>query len=141
MNYWRQPQIGILEIAIGVAFGVLAANIIEAVAIASYARFQLQLAVKEIQDSQRHERDRQQRAAQAAAQIREQRESQIKFQANQQRQAQQIAQAAELKKELAWKQFYHQPAECSNMANNDTFVKCSNDYIKARRKFEESYQP
>lgn len=141
MDYWRQPRIGTFEIAVGVAIGVLVANLIEWIAITSYAKFQLQLAVQEMQDQQKQERDRQARAAQAAAQIRQQREQQNQALVEQQRQARQAAQAAEMKKESAWKQFYHQPAECENMPNNDTFIKCSNEHIRARRKFEESYQP
>jgi hypothetical protein len=142
MSYGRQREsIGMLEIAIGVAAGVLAANTIEWIAITSYTRFQVQWAMLEIQDQQKAERDRQNKAAQAAANIRQEIDARAQAQLEQQQQARQAARAAEIEKELAWKQFYHQPAECENMPNNDTFVRCSNEHIRARRRFEETYQP
>jgi E3 ubiquitin-protein ligase DOA10 len=46
--------------------------------------------------------------------------------------------AAEEAKELAWKKFYTKPAHC-DVAVGSTLVECGNQYIRAKREFEQKY--
>ena len=41
-------------------------------------------------------------------------------------------------KEEAWKRYYRRPSHC-DVAEGTAFVECANDYIRAKRRFEEQY--
>ena len=54
--------------------------------------------------------------------------------------ARRAAAEAAARKERAWAQYYRKPAICDNQAINDAqMVQCANDYIRAKRSFEEQY--
>jgi hypothetical protein len=48
------------------------------------------------------------------------------------------AEAAKQAKEDAWARYYRKPARCEN-AEGQAFVECANEYIRAKRRFEELY--
>lgn len=61
----------------------------------------------------------------------------------QQRRQQEAAEAARrerLAKEAAWQKFYKKRPECENLASNEVFVECGNEYMRAQRKFEQEWE-
>lgn len=46
---------------------------------------------------------------------------------------------AAARKERAWAKFYKQPAQCDGNPSSETMTECANHYIRAKRRFEESY--
>ena len=53
--------------------------------------------------------------------------------------AEQAAADAARRKERAWERFYQRPAFCNDNPTGAQMVVCANDYIRARRSFEERY--
>jgi hypothetical protein len=53
--------------------------------------------------------------------------------------AQQAAADAARRKERAWERFYQRPAFCNDNPTGAQMVQCANQYIRARRDFEERY--
>ena len=53
--------------------------------------------------------------------------------------AQQAAVEAERRKERAWSRFYQRPDFCADNPTAALMVQCANQYIRARKEFEERY--
>jgi len=51
----------------------------------------------------------------------------------------QATQAAAERKERAWARFYSRPPQCDDNPTKAMMVECANQFIRARRQFEESY--
>jgi len=46
---------------------------------------------------------------------------------------------AAARKERAWTKFYKKPPQCDGNPNTETMTECANDYIRAKRQFEQAY--
>lgn len=56
-----------------------------------------------------------------------------------QRQDERISSANQ--REAAWKAFYTKPVKCDDPSTPELFTQCANEHIRAKRKFDETYQP
>ena len=137
----ERPDDGTLlwKIAAGVAIGIVVA----AVVLYAIVNYRAQVAVEELtrslqqvsrsvsESSERASRERQRQEADRAALEQDAR----------QRQAEQLRVTAEaaLRKERAWAKFYRKPPNCEGNPNNDQLVECANQFIRAKRQFEEAY--
>jgi hypothetical protein len=43
------------------------------------------------------------------------------------------------RKERAWTKFYKKSPKCDGSPNNETMVECANEFIRAKRQFEQAY--
>lgn len=121
--------------------GTILAHVIELITAATLTNIQLQYASYQMQKAAEVSRQQMkaEQAAQAARQeaARKQREAE-KLASIKARQALEMAEA---KKEAAWNRFYQAPSVCSNNPiDNATFTNCTNEYIRARKRFEDQYQ-
>lgn len=46
---------------------------------------------------------------------------------------------AAARKERAWAKYYKKPPQCDGNPNSDTMMACANQFIRAKREFEEAY--
>jgi hypothetical protein len=53
--------------------------------------------------------------------------------------AKKAEEAEKAKREAAFKRFYQKPEHCYEPENHKIRVECANEYIRARRKFEDNY--
>lgn len=128
-----------LEIAIGVTLGILVAALV----IWQVAEWRAGRAVEDFARNVQNE------AARIDRQNREQMEAQQR-QAAQQRAAVAASQRAaedvrrqavdaDTRREQAWARFYKKPAQCDESRGGTWTVECANDYIRAKRTFDERY--
>lgn len=141
MPFERTSPLTFWTIAGAVAIGTLTAHAIEAVAIGTWARIEVQRAAIELQKQAEASR---RQAAERSRQIEEQAlAAERARQAEQQlREAQQRAAVeAEQRKEDAWKRYYTPPEVCSNPPNNRVFMECANEHMRKKTMFEATYKP
>jgi hypothetical protein len=48
---------------------------------------------------------------------------------------------ADTARDTAWAKFYRKPPRCDPPADNPVMVHCANEYIRAKRRFQETYHP
>jgi hypothetical protein len=85
-------------------------------------------------------KQRQGAAEEAARALQDQRDRQAL--ADQQRSAEaarRLAQEAAERKERAWAKYYKKPPQCDGDPNSETMMACANQFIRAKREFEEAY--
>jgi hypothetical protein len=128
-----------LQIAVGVALGVIAS----AAVIRGYQIWQLRVAAQTFQEAMRAQaaalESQRLRERQAAEQAR--REA-IARTAARQRNEEALKRAVseeKARKELAWENFYRKPAKCDDATGGSWTVDCANQFIRAKRDFEEKY--
>lgn len=136
-----------LTIFISVLLAIIASWLIAVAFISWQARqaveaFNQQAAVISAQSQERMVKIQAQQVA-----IREEAEAKVRFEAlrvqreKEENQARLVAIAAEkAREEEAWKAYYKPIEGCEPSNQNREIVKCGNDYIKAKRKFESEWQ-
>lgn len=126
-----------------IAVGVLIGNLLTAAFIWTVMSWTIRVAAEDAAAAlnasvERVGREQRERAAQAQASLL----------ASQRREAdaQRAAEAAkraqierETAKELAWKRFYQKPAHCDESRGGSWTVDCANEFIRAKRDFEQRY--
>lgn len=142
MAFDQKPEpVTVWTIAIGVMLGVLFADAIKFSATLIYAKVQLASFMDDMKKQQEQEaqNNRARREIEEAAKAKAQ---QARLTAIQQADAAQ-RQAAEAKqrKDAAWAEYFTPAPICSDPPDPATFTKCANDHLKAKTKFEATYQP
>lgn len=144
-TYRKASPIGFWTIAGAVCIGMLAAHTIELIAAATATRVTLQWAAMEMERStQRAQSDAQERARQSAARAAQSQQQQLETQQEAdaaRARAEQERQAAEAKKDAAWKDFYRRDPACDNNPSTETFTRCANEHVRAKTQFEGTYRP
>lgn len=142
------PPLTFWTIAGAVATGILIAHIVEGVAIATWARIQLERAAVELNKAAEASRQQQLRFAQdqaaRAAAAEQARRAEIQRQADAQRAAaaaQAAAIEAQQRKQAAWERYYTPPAVCANPPDNAVFTSCANEHLRKKTQFEATYRP
>jgi len=134
-NGYRFP----LQIAIGVALGIIAA----AAVIWGYQEWRLRVAAEQLKQTLQA-----QAAALRAEQVRSEeaayraRQAAIQQAAKQQRATEAAKRAVfdeRERKEQAWDRFYQKPRHCDETTGGSWTVDCANQFIRAKRAFEEKY--
>ena len=136
-----------VQIAFGVMVGVLAANAIELVIAAQYARWQVGEVAQALQRSTAKAEAEAQRAREAMAVAQAARaehtasaeQARIEQEASRQREAEEARRAAAHevdRREEAWRRFYRPTPGCVGTVVS---VQCANEHIRAKREFEERY--
>ncbi len=128
-----------VHIAAGVAIGVVVAAAVIWASWLLQLRYAQEEAAKQVQQATARiaaqQRQHEQAARDSAQQLRA-------AEASAQRAAEdlkrRVADEAR-KKELAWSRFYTKPAKCDDSRGGSWSVDCANEYIRAKRLFEEQY--
>jgi hypothetical protein len=142
MPFERKPSsITFWTIAFAVMLGILMADVLKTVAIATYARWEFRTAMasfKKANEATREAQERDERIrADADAKAAQARENAIMA-----AEAAQRARATEAaRKEAAWSQYYKPATICSDPPDAAAFTKCANDHLKAKKQFEATYRP
>ena len=136
----------IWKIAAGVAIGIIVA----AVTLYAVERYRMQVAIDEglrafkqitqgvSESAARADRERKRQEAEQDARAQDARLRQ----AEQQRAvevARREALDAAARKERAWAKFYKKPPNCEGDPNSEQMVNCANQFIRAKRQFEDAY--
>lgn len=141
MAFERTTPLTFWTVAGAVAIGTLAAHAVETIAVATWARIELERATIALQKQadasrrQAEERSRQLEESARAAERTRQAEQQLR--AAQQK----AAMEAEQRKDEAWRRYYTPPEVCSNPPNNRVFMDCANEHMRKKTMFEATYKP
>lgn len=134
-------EISVWKIAAGIAMGILGAWLVQVY----LAKLAVEEGLRQIEEAARQstaELNAKQAERQRLQQAAITRKAQVEAELNRlqiERQNERISLAND--REAAWKAFYTKPKKCDDPNTPELFTQCANEHIRAKRKFEETYQP